>query len=153
MGAGYVYFVSFTDLIVRSLNPYVKIGISYDKDKRIGQIQTGSPLQLKYFGLIKHSEPKAVEKYLHKLFKNDRSVGEWFLISPAIINGIRTRYTLDIDCLDELLVSTKETPESLKIRELETEIKNLRKELIARDNYLNEFKKDYEICRMCISSE
>jgi len=148
MPKGYVYLISFEDPVLRKLNPYVKIGISYDKDKRLSQIQTGSPLQLKFFGLIISNEPRTIEKYLHKLLAKDRVVGEWFCISKGLIDAIRTRYEVQSDISDELISSIEETPETIKIRELENTVKILRKELIARENYLKEFKKDYEVCRM-----
>ena len=65
-----VYFIADAD------NKYVKIGHSYDPQKRLADLQTSNPLTLR----IVRQQPGGVreEKMLHKAWAHRRVNGEWF---------------------------------------------------------------------------
>jgi len=127
MSDGYVYVVSFEDSILRRANPYAKIGKANDVEKRLSGIQTGSPLKLQMFGYIKSESPTTAEKHIHKLLKTENVMGEWFQVSQKLIRTVRTRFDVIDDRLDELVVSSEDTSETIRIRELEAHIIELNK--------------------------
>jgi hypothetical protein len=61
----------------------VKLGISFDPDRRLRELQTASPVTLN----IHHREPvnaslvKTLEKILHRDLAHHRRRGEWFGLS------------------------------------------------------------------------
>jgi hypothetical protein len=141
---GHVYLISFENPILRSLNPYIKIGISKDSKKRISSIQTGSPLKLKFYGFIESDKPIEIEKFLHKLLAKERVCGEWFKFSLALIDAIRTRYSVQDDLLNELFLSVEGPSELLKIKGLERELIKLRKELKEKDRTIIRLREELE---------
>jgi len=66
-------------------NLRIKIGMSKDIMKRIGQLQTGSPYVLKLMGWIKSGDDKKLERRLHKKYQYAKSHGEWFILSVSNI--------------------------------------------------------------------
>lgn len=69
----YIYFIK--------AGKYLKIGISEDPEKRLSQLQTGSPLELSLIDKVKvrsESEAKAIESAMHIHFRGKRIKGEWF---------------------------------------------------------------------------
>ena len=127
MEIGYVYIVSFEDDVLRRLNPYAKIGKAVDLKKRLSVIQIGSPLRLRVFGYIESERSNVAEKYIHKLLTKDNVSGEWFQVSPKLIQIIRSRFSVLEDRLDDLVVSSSETVETIRIRSLEAHIQELNK--------------------------
>lgn len=76
----WVYLIGFIQPDGTRHGP-VKIGIAADLDRRISQLQTGSPYTLELFkclpfGCREHA--KEMERGLHKLFERQRTQGEWF---------------------------------------------------------------------------
>lgn len=68
----------------------VKIGISASPDKRLKQLQTGSPYKLSFHLLIEcHDEAAAqrLESILHKHFEPYRMSGEWFRLDAHAVTG------------------------------------------------------------------
>lgn len=63
----------------------VKIGISKNIERRIGQLQTGSPHKLKLMGYIEANNDKKLEKTLHKKYSNHRGIGEWFCLNACAV--------------------------------------------------------------------
>lgn len=62
----------------------VKIGFSTDPDKRLRELQTGSPFKLR---LVKtYPGNRALERRLHGLFSDVRLHGEWFRVSVSDID-------------------------------------------------------------------
>lgn len=73
---GYVYFIGNLQ------NKVVKIGFSKKPNKRLKQLQTGSPLKLKVIYKTKGSKLKEAD--LQKKFSKQRTQGEWFSISGEL---------------------------------------------------------------------
>ena len=61
----------------------VKIGYSYDPDKRVRQLQTGAPhrLSLFYKQAVAVKQAKRIEGQIHRTLGYIRSHGEWFNMS------------------------------------------------------------------------
>ena len=118
----YVYIVSFESDVLRRLNPYAKIGMAVDVEKRLRGIQTGSPLKLKTFGCFESNAPQTAEALIHKLLKSDNVSGEWFSISEKMVHVLRSRFEIKDDLLHELIVRCEDTPDQVRIRELENYI-------------------------------
>lgn len=69
--AGFVYFIGRADG-----EGLVKIGHSDDPERRLGELQTGSPVELAIIGAVLGSE--AYEQELHARLTQSRRHGEWF---------------------------------------------------------------------------
>lgn len=65
----------------------VKIGFARDPQKRLQQIQTGCPFELKIIATMKGD----FEKWLHEAFKGDAIRGEWFRLSADVREFIRLK--------------------------------------------------------------
>lgn len=81
----FVYFI--TD------GTFVKIGVSNNIKYRLGQLQTGNPrpLQVMFAFITKDRDTsKALEEYLHALYSDYNSTGEWFKINEYLnIQGFK----------------------------------------------------------------
>ena len=63
---------------------YFKIGLTKrDFNKRLKELQTGCPFELKPKLLISTNRPELLEKLLHAKFSQSRRLGEWFSLTPA----------------------------------------------------------------------
>lgn len=60
--------------------------------RRLGQLKTLIPFDLKIEKLIYIKEHKKVEKELHEIFKDYRVRGEWFELSIKQLNTVKTKY-------------------------------------------------------------
>jgi len=70
-----------------------KIGITNDLNRRLGELQTGCPNELKVIKLYTHYQRKIIEKYeriLHNYYTKCgcriRPNGEWYKLTKADIN-------------------------------------------------------------------
>lgn len=70
-----------------------KIGITNDLNRRLGELQTGCPNELKVIKLYTHYQRKVIERYervLHNYYTKAgckiRPNGEWFELCKADIN-------------------------------------------------------------------
>lgn len=77
MSKGFVYVVGRGEP-----DDPVKIGWSATPEKRLGELQVGSPHVLQL--LDKHPGPDDLERFLHDRFAPFRLHGEWFLIENAV---------------------------------------------------------------------
>jgi hypothetical protein len=58
---------------------FYKIGMTRgDVDKRLAQLQTGSPRRLKLIKVIETDNPARMERTLHAMLQHKRGPGEWF---------------------------------------------------------------------------
>ena len=74
----------------------MKIGTACNVERRLKNMQTGSPDILGLWGVIKFqdkSEAKHKEKELHKKFSTHRVKGEWFKPVKEIMTFIDTEIT------------------------------------------------------------
>lgn len=55
-----------------------KIGISLNPEKRISQLQTGNPDQLKLIDKYKSDIAERIEKTIHRQYSYLKKEGEWF---------------------------------------------------------------------------
>jgi hypothetical protein len=79
---GYVY-------IVRS-DVFYKIGkTSQAPFKRLCGLQTGSPHELELVCYIEHPDYPELERALHKAFRANRVLGEWFRLEPEHLERIK----------------------------------------------------------------
>lgn len=65
----------------------IKIGYSTDVAKRIGDLQTGSPLPLCLLAVADGGLD--YETYLHRAFEDERTHGEWFAPTPRLLQLIQ----------------------------------------------------------------
>lgn len=105
---GYVYFIMST-------NKLVKIGVTKNVDRRLSELQTGSPGKMKLLGFIKTTKPYDLEKRLHKKYKDLRISGEWFNIH-------------EVDVELEMLINNK-----LKIEDFGNNYKDMNFDSNSRD--------------------
>ena len=68
----------------------IKIGYSYNADKRIRNLQIGSPVPLCVLGVI--SGTRQDEKDWHQRWIHCREHGEWFTPTPALLNAIERAF-------------------------------------------------------------
>lgn len=72
----------------KDLSNPVKIGVTKDLQRRINQLQTGCPFEIKYIIILKMVSDKQaykMEKVYHQSFKRERMMGEWF--QPRVKNS------------------------------------------------------------------
>lgn len=90
----YVYVIGGTE------KPY-KIGITNNPERRLKNLQTGHPFELKIHHIeqIPESQVRLIEQTIHKTIKHKQTHGEWFDISleDAIseVKFARIRYLKD----------------------------------------------------------
>lgn len=72
----YLYFIEAVE------TEFIKIGRSADPDRRLAQLATGSPNQLRIIGRLGGGAD--VERDLHEQFDDLRERGEWFRATPAL---------------------------------------------------------------------
>jgi len=72
--AGYIYFL-------QGENGLVKIGRSKDYKRRLENLRTMSPVNIKLLFTIKTDDMAKLEKDLHNRFQEKRVKGEWFRLS------------------------------------------------------------------------
>lgn len=64
-----------------------KIGhTTQDPQSRIANLQTGNPFAVELVGSIPGS--RALERHLHRTYKNRKVKGEWFLLTPDEVKEI-----------------------------------------------------------------
>ena len=97
----YVYFISTKRKNV------VKIGIANNPNKRLKTFQTANYEELIILRVIK-VENRALafklETALHQKFKKYHIRGEWFKLTPTVINFIENYQIDNISLLDELVI-------------------------------------------------
>lgn len=88
----------------------VKIGIADDPELRVKQLQTGCPYKLDI--LFKFPGTTTHEAYLHKMFRKQRTFGEWFVLDETDLSIIQSAayYSPDAwfnDILDQVTYRKK----------------------------------------------
>lgn len=131
MKPGYVYFITFEDEEFRSKIPAIKIGSTYDIDKRMKSLSTGSPMPLMLIGFLIHKSHSHLEAKLQYEFRRFRMKGEWFMASPELLENIKS---LDpkFNILDDLF---KETEEDARANFL---VQKLKERVDKKDAIINE---------------
>ncbi|NKB32144.1 MAG: GIY-YIG nuclease family protein [Pseudomonadales bacterium] len=77
----------------------IKIGFSKDPEKRIKVLQTGNSRKLALMGWIE-CEGQALERSLHKKYKNYNLKGEWFSIEPCdVLDELKSKSTSSYICV------------------------------------------------------
>lgn len=82
MTDGYIYLVW-----AKGTDKY-KIGSSAYPERRIKDLQTGSPIPLSLIAVKEVETPEKEERKLHKLWAKHRAHGEWFTFHPVKIPEI-----------------------------------------------------------------
>jgi hypothetical protein len=78
---GYVYFFRHGD------DDQFKIGQTANVERRLKQLQTGSPKPLTVFDVIETADAKDVEAFLHRRLAHKCLIGENFALTPAEIRA------------------------------------------------------------------
>jgi len=88
----------------------VKLGISADPPRRVGQLQTGHAdrLQLFHSELVSDDKARLFERLLHKSLNHKRTRGEWFdvTVEQAIADVQHT--VIRYDAVDDLANKVQE---------------------------------------------
>jgi len=71
----------YTYLIKDDDNGLYKIGIAKDPQKRLKELQTGNPFQLRIVETYLSEYSNKVEKSLHRKYSHLKKEGEWFNLS------------------------------------------------------------------------
>ncbi|MEW4468984.1 GIY-YIG nuclease family protein [Parasphingorhabdus sp. JC815] len=79
----YVYFIG-AELTVGAM---VKIGTTRDLKRRLGQIQSSSPVIVKILGVVEGDRNTEID--YHMRFAVDKSHGEWFTASARMVREIK----------------------------------------------------------------
>jgi hypothetical protein len=100
-GRWQVYFIK--------CDKYVKIGQTFDIDKRLDGINRDNPFEIDLLLLIQEA-PDRLERALHKYFEPYRYKREWFLYSKELqsflyssednIKATLNKIIFDVDCFD-----------------------------------------------------
>lgn len=86
----YVYIIARKGFAFRKK---YKIGKAKDYEKRLKQLQTGSPNEYKIIAYFETSKPFELENAAHKKYKSKKKRGEWysffFFEIPFVIKSIK----------------------------------------------------------------
>lgn len=74
-------------------NLRVKIGISINIHKRIRQLQTGSPYELKLMGWIEPDNDRELENQLHQKYATSNTHLEWFSLDSSDVFDELKKYS------------------------------------------------------------
>lgn len=89
-----------TNIYMVKCGNYVKIGKAKDVQKRLSQLQIGSPQKLELIGSTFVDE--AMEFYLHNKLEKYRVRGEWFVDCKEVQNEF---ISLQLDSINKLIDS------------------------------------------------
>jgi len=85
---GYVYLIHAIG------SDYYKIGKSINPDRRILQISPVMPFKVRFVRVWPTNFMDKAEKYLHNLFMDERTNGEWFSFKEEELNTILAEFTV-----------------------------------------------------------
>jgi len=97
-----IYFIGSVELGA------VKIGKSYNPDKRLAELQTGNSHELILYGIIKDVK-EDYEMKIHQIFDHIRLKGEWFKLTDELIHFM-------INKTNETNYFKNDTPNLLKVK-------------------------------------
>ncbi|MEP1380944.1 MAG: GIY-YIG nuclease family protein [Paracoccaceae bacterium] len=97
-----VYFVANGEL---QLCP-IKIGRTNSLKRRMSELQTGNPVQLRLLGYIETGDEASLEAKLHREFRRKRGSGEWFNVEaneilPFLLDAGSAAYVPPEDAIFE----------------------------------------------------
>tara|TARA_R100000951_G_scaffold116765_2_gene130551 strand:+ start:649 stop:1080 length:432 start_codon:yes stop_codon:yes gene_type:complete len=127
----YVYFIR--------AGIYTKIGVAKNIQRRMEQLQTGNPLELRLTCSIQMPSIKSAfhfEKLLHDELMDKHKHGEWFFIKEAKVKNIISKFSENHDLFDAKFGNSlfkKRDTEKLKkmrckLKAVESELSRLRSE-------------------------
>lgn len=70
---------------------FLKIGVAYDVLRRVAELSTGNPFELKVLAIYGYENAQVVEGSLHQRFSTKQVRGEWFSLDE---NDVRDFHTL-----------------------------------------------------------
>lgn len=114
----YVYLIQETYTQQVRGDCAVKIGLAVDPLRRVAELQTGNARRLRLFmkiGPLSEKRAAAIEKKLHRRFKEWRLVGEWF--QPCVISKLQNNMQ-DIDYETDVEIFSPPTNEDAEIERL-----------------------------------
>lgn len=66
-------------------------------ETRVKQLQTGCPFEIEIHATFPTCWPSETERYYHRYLAQYRTVGEWFDVEPAVIDGMLRVPTLFVE--------------------------------------------------------
>jgi hypothetical protein len=91
--AGEIYFLGERDVKTKEVTAYIKIGIVRDgakgprtSEERLVEHQTGNPRELFLHDVIHTAAVEEIETRLHKSFAQNGVNGEWFQLTPMLLD-------------------------------------------------------------------
>lgn len=87
----YLYLIE-ADAPVRPSLALYKIGItSKPPERRLRQLQTGTPYPLSLVASVRCAHPARLERELHAMFPGRNTSGEWFALTPLELAAVQER--------------------------------------------------------------
>jgi len=77
---GYVYFIYMPEQYKKGEH-YIKIGITINLEKRLGQLQTGCPYKLVIYKTYQSENYRDIETNLHQKYHHKQKLNEWFSLT------------------------------------------------------------------------
>lgn len=90
--------------LVKSENGLYKIGVSNNVERRIKQLQTGSPDKIIMIDKFLSDYPFKVESTLHRINNIDNISGEWYSLDENTVNNFHNECETiesNFKCMDE----------------------------------------------------
>ena len=98
---GFVYLIENTETME------YKIGLTQSSpEKRVKQLQTGSPARLELRATYKSKYPHRLETLLHRTYSTHRLSGEWFALTQEQVNNFLAKCKET----DEIIEMMKDNP-------------------------------------------
>jgi len=135
----YVYFIR--------AGIYTKIGVAKNVSRRLEQLQTGNPLELRLTAAVKLPSIKSAyhfEGLLHSELMDRHKHGEWFYIKSARIKDIISKYSESekFEPVDPISIHRKRDTEKIKsmrykLKAAQSELSRLREENFKLKKQIN----------------
>lgn len=77
-------------LITSGFEGFIKIGIAKDVESRIASLQTGNPYELELLACFDFRDASFIEKALHQKCDENHVRGEWYRLTAAQVNEIKS---------------------------------------------------------------
>lgn len=76
---------------------FYKIGKAADVDRRLTELDAGTPHKLELVTTIESDDPETVEHRLHRIFRMSQVSGEWFKLISNAVNSLKALERLSAD--------------------------------------------------------
>ncbi len=140
MRKGIVYFITYESDEIRRTLPVIKIGSTFDVNRRISELNTGSPAAFILAGYIQTPSPRKTEHSIHADLDEFRLNGEWFHVDEWTLVKLR-KYDISDSKIKELFGLTDRENHHARIVSLESDVRRMASLIEEKDDQIKTMTK------------